>query len=46
MPPVNEFQGAHNFLCFDIGLPYLAHWCLPINIHDPDKTLTFDLKVK
>ena len=38
------------FLWFDIGLPYLAHGCITMRrcvayIHDPDKTLTFDLKV-
>ena len=38
-------------LWFDIGLPYLAQGCITIRrcvvyIHDPDMTLTFDLKVK
>ena len=37
--------------CFDIGLPYLAHRCITKRgcvayIHDPNTTLTFDLKVK
>ena len=37
------------FLWFDIGLPYLAHGCITMRryvtyIHDPDTTLTFDLK--
>ena len=38
-------------VCFDIGTPYLAHWSITMRgcvkyIHDPDTTLTFDLKVK
>ena len=43
---------AHNlFFWFDKGLPYLAHGCITMRrydtyIHDPDTTLTFDLKVK
>ena len=38
-------------VCFDIGLPYLAHEsntmreCV-VYVHDPDNILTFDLKVK
>ena len=41
----------HNYFCFDIVLPYLAHGCITIGrcvayIHDPDTTLNFDLKVK
>ena len=36
---------------FDIGIPYLAHGSITKRgcvkyIHDPDMTLTFDLKVK
>ena len=36
---------------FNIGIPYLAHGCMTMRecvkyIHDPDTTLTFDLKVK
>ena len=39
------------FFWFDIGLPYLAHGSITKRgcvkyIHDPDMTLTFDLKVK
>ena len=38
-------------VCFDIGIPYLAHGSITMvggvaYIHDPDMTLTFDLKVK
>ena len=34
----------------DIDIPYLAHGCIPIKeyvkyIHDPDTTLSFDLRV-
>ena len=36
---------------FDIGLPNFSHACIPMRecvayTHDPDSTLTFDLKVK
>ena len=39
------------FVCLDIGIPYLTHGSITIRgcvpyIHDPDKMLTFDLKVK
>ena len=39
------------FVCFDIGLPYLAHASITMrgcvaHIHNPDMKLTFDLKVK
>ena len=39
------------FVWFDIGLPYLAHWCITMRrcvayIHDPDTTLNFYIKVK
>ena len=38
-------------LWIDIGLPYLAHASITMRgcdayVHDPDLTLTFDLKVK
>ena len=42
---------AHNYFWIDIGLPYLAHGFITMRIcvkyiHDPDTTLTIDLKVK
>ena len=45
-----DFCPAHNFLWFDIGLPYLVNGSFIIRryvscIHDPDMTLNFDLKV-
>ena len=44
-------SGSWLFGGFDIDLPYLAHWCMTMrrcvaHIHDPESTLTFDLKVK
>ena len=40
-----------HLFCFNIGLPYLAHGSIIIRgcvgyIHDPNTTLSFDLKVK
>ena len=39
------------FVTFDIGIPYLAHWFITMRgcvkyVHDPDTTLTFEVKVK
>ena len=44
-------SGPKLLICFDIGLPYLAYWCITMRrcvayIHDPNTTLTFDLNVK
>ena len=38
-------------VCFEIGIPYLADGSITMSgciayIHDPDKTMTFDLKAK
>ena len=40
-----------NSVCFDIGIPYLAHGSITMRgcvayINDPDRALTFDLKVQ
>ena len=42
---------AINFFCFDIGLPHLGYGCITMRgcvayIHDPNTTLSLDLKAK